>query len=91
VNSLDGWLCLISGSLSALGMATAKKFYLSDFANSDGIITERERQTEVKITQFARWMIVSVCIAVAIYGGIRIQRAHAWNPFSNGDQPVFRR
>jgi hypothetical protein len=30
-----------------------------------------------------RWTIVAVCIVVAIYGGIRIQDDHAWNPFSN--------
>ena len=88
MNSIDGWFCLVGGTLSALGMATAKKFHLSDFANSDGVITEKERETEVKITPFTRWMIVVVCIAIAIYGGIRIQENHAWNPFYNGDPTV---
>jgi hypothetical protein len=91
VNISLGWFCLLGGALGAFRVATAKKFYKSDFANQEGVITEEERKTEVTLTPLMRWMIVAVCIAVAIYGGIRIQDDHAWNPFSNGGPPVLTR
>ena len=86
-----GWFCLLGGALGAFKVATAKKFYKSDFANQEGVITEEERKTEVTLSPLTRWAIVVVCIAVAIYGGIRIQDDHAWNPFANGGPPVLTR
>lgn len=84
-----GWFCLIGGALGAFRVSTTKKFYKSDFANKDGVITDEERKTEVMLSPLMRWAIVVVCSAVAIYGGIRIQHDQAWNPFSNGGPPVL--
>jgi hypothetical protein len=84
VNLSLGWFCLLGGVLGAFRVATAKKFYKSDFANQDGVITEEERKTEVLMTPLIRWLVVAVCILVAVYGGIRIQDDHAWNPFQAG-------
>jgi hypothetical protein len=87
-----GWFCLLGGVIGALRVATARKFYKSDFANQEGIITEEERKTEVTLTPLLRWMIVAACIALAIVGGIRIQNDHGWNPFYNPKiQPILRR
>jgi hypothetical protein len=91
VNISLGWFCLLGEALGAFRVATAKKFYKSDFANQEGVITEEEQKTEVTLTPLMRWMIVGVCIAVAIYGGIPIQDDHAWNPFSNGGPPALTR
>jgi hypothetical protein len=77
-----GWACLLGGALGAFRVATAKVFYKSDFMDSDGVITEQDRTTEITVTPLKRWLIVLGCVGLAIYGAIRIQDRHNWNPFN---------
>ena len=76
--------------MSAVGVATAKRFFNSDFANSDGVISAEDHETEVKITPLQRWLIVATCVVVALVGGFWIQHDRNWNPFQFGadDRPV---
>jgi hypothetical protein len=76
-----GWFCFIGGVLGAIRVASAKKFYKSDFANSDGVIADDDYKTEVLISPMKRWLIVGICVVVAIIGAWKIHTDHAWNPF----------
>ena len=40
-------------------VAIARKFFKSDFANMEGVITEQDYKTEVNITRIKRRLIVS--------------------------------
>jgi cell division protein FtsL len=79
-----GWFLFVGGFLSAIGVATAKKFLKSDFANSDGVISEEDYKTEVTLTPQRRSLIVAICIVIAVTGVFWIQHDNNWNPF----QPV---
>jgi hypothetical protein len=79
-----GWLCLFGGVVGALRVSTAKKFYKSDFENSDGIIAEEDYRTEVPITPLKRWIFVGICLLVASIGAFKIQQDRNWNPFESG-------
>ena len=77
------WFCLIGGAIGAFRTATAKQFYRSDFVNQDGIITDEDRKTLVRVTPLKRWIGVAICTLIAIYGGVQIQKNRAWNPFQS--------
>ena len=79
-----GWFCLFGGVVGALRVSAAKKFYKSDFANTDGIIAEEDYKTEVPMTPLKRWMIVGVCVVIAAFGVFKIQQDRNWNPFQSG-------
>jgi hypothetical protein len=79
-----GWFCLLGGAVGAFRIAIAKNFYGSDFANQDGVITEADRKTEVPPTPLKRWLLVGICILVAVFGVLLIQKDHGWNPFRAG-------
>jgi uncharacterized membrane protein YdcZ (DUF606 family) len=68
----DGWFCLVGGVLGAVRVATAKKFFKSDFANSEGGIDKDDYTTEVAVTPVKRWIIVGICLAVAAFVIYRI-------------------
>ena len=79
-----GWFVLVGGAIGAYRCATTSKFYRSDFANKvDCVVTEEDRQTEVRITRPVRWLLVALCVLAAGVGEILIQSAHNWNPFSS--------
>ena len=77
----SGWFFLIGGATGAVRVAIAKRFFESDFANSEGVITDEQRKTPVHITPVQRWLIVLACIGVAIIGCFLIQHDGNWNPF----------
>jgi hypothetical protein len=89
-----GWFCLVGGVVGAASTAIAKTFHRSDFANQEGVISGKEREAEVLMTPLRRWFLVGICVALAIYGVMRIQRDHGWNPFhsvaSSGSTPRSR-
>jgi hypothetical protein len=84
MNLSVGWFCLVGGAVGAFRTAIAKKFYRSDFANQEGVITEADRTTEVPMTHLKRWLLVGICILVAVFGVLLIQKDHGWNPFRAG-------
>jgi hypothetical protein len=61
----SGWFFLIGGVTGAIRVAIAKRFFQSDFANSEFIITDEQRKTPVNITPMQRWLIVLACIGNA--------------------------
>lgn len=77
----SGWFCLVGGVLGAMRVATAKKFFRSDFANSDGVLNEEDYRTEVRVTSARRWIIVGISALIAVVGVILVQHDHNWNPF----------
>jgi hypothetical protein len=77
----SGWFCLVGGVLSAVGVATIKKFFLSDCANSDGVIKQEDYTAEVRLTPMERWIIVGICALVAVAGALIVQHDFNWNPF----------
>lgn len=79
-----GWFCLVGGVVGAIRVAIAKKFFKSDFASREGVITEEDYKTEVQITPMKRWIIVGVCVAIAVFGMFKIQQDQNWNPFQPG-------
>ena len=76
-----GWFSLVGGAVGAFRVAIAKKFFKSDFANMEGVITEEDYKTEVPISPLKRWIIVGICILLAVFGLIKIQQDRNWNPF----------
>jgi hypothetical protein len=76
-----GWFCLVGGTVGAFRVAIAKKFFKSDFANMEGVITEEDRKTEVQISHLKRWSIVGICTLLAVFGVFKIQQDRNWNPF----------
>ena len=79
-----GWVLFVGGLMSAIGVATAKRFLKSDFANSDGVISEEDYKTEVTLTPMRRWLILAICIVIAVIGVFWIQHDNDWNPFQPG-------
>jgi hypothetical protein len=82
MNLSGGWFCLIGGIVGMIRVAIAKKFYKSDFANQEGVIAEKDYRTEVQMTPLKQWVIIGVCIVIAVIGVIIITQDHNWNPFS---------
>ncbi len=76
-----GWYCLVGGIWGSIKVATAKRFFKSDFASQEGVITEEDRRIEVTMTPMKRWLIVVTCAALAIFGVLWIQHDSNWNPF----------
>jgi hypothetical protein len=81
-----GWFCLFGGIVGAFRVSVAKKFYKSDFANTDGIIAEEDYKAEVQMTPVKRWTIVGICVVIAVFGAFKIQQDHNWNPFRSGGE-----
>jgi hypothetical protein len=81
MNLSFGWPLLIFGVIGAFRNATAKRYFRSDFANLDGQVTEEDRRTEVHVSTLQRWLLVVLCLIMAVAGAIVIQRAHDWKPF----------
>lgn len=74
-----GWLLLLGGALGVVRVLRAKTF---SWANEvDTVVTEEDRKRETAITPIRRWILVAICLLLAIVGAILIQRQHNWNPF----------
>ena len=72
---------MVGGVLGAVRVSSAKKFFRSDFANSDGVIKE-DKTTEVRVTPMRRWIIVGIAALIAVAGAIIVQHDHNWNPLN---------
>jgi hypothetical protein len=81
-----GWFLLFGGVVGTLRVSTSKKFYKSDFENTDGIIAEEDFKAEVPITQLRRWIFVGICVVIAAFGVFKIQQDRNWNPFQSGTE-----
>jgi hypothetical protein len=77
-----GWLLLLGGALGAIRVLRAKTFsWMNDV---DTVIAEEDRKQEVPMTAARRWILIAICVGLAVYGGIRVQQDRAWNPFHKG-------
>ena len=75
-----GWLLLLGGALGAVRVLRAKTF---SWANEvDTVVTEEDRKREAPMTPVRRWILVAICLLLAIVGAVLIQRQHNWNPFA---------
>lgn len=72
---------LVGGLVGAVRCATAKKFFRSDFANSDGVIDKEGYTAEVMVSSLRRWTYVSLCALVAAIGAIIVHHDQNCNPF----------
>jgi 4-hydroxybenzoate polyprenyltransferase len=80
-----GWYALVGGFAGAVKFATGTKFTNRDFdTDKDRMNPLEDHDAEVKVSPLARWLLVALCVATAIFGAIKIQQADNWNPF----QPV---
>jgi len=77
-----GWLLLLGGTLGTIRVLRAKTF--SWMNNVDTVIAEEDRKKEAPMTSARRWILVAICLGLAIYGGIRVQQDRGWNPFHKG-------
>ena len=75
------WACLIGGTIGAVRIATAKQFYKSDFTNQDGVITDEDRKTLVRMTPLRRWVLVAICVLIAILGQCKSMEIMDGTPF----------
>ncbi len=77
-----GWYFLASGIAGAIRFATGTKFFNSDFdTEKDRMNPLEDHDAEVKLGPSARWALVALLLALAIFGAITIQKADNWNPF----------
>jgi hypothetical protein len=75
-----GWLLFLGGALGTVRVLRAKTF---SWANEvDTVVTEEDRKREVPMTPVKRWVLVTICLLLAIIGAVLIQRQHNWNPFA---------
>lgn len=81
MNITPGWFLLVGGVVGAVRMIFARKFFQSDFANLDGVITEKQYKTEIHVTSRRRFLITFGCMFLAAIGAYLIERRHNWNPF----------
>lgn len=79
-----GWFLLIGGLVGVVRNARTKRYYQSDFASFDGVITEEQRKTVVPISSAQRLGLIALCLLLAIAGVVLIQHQHNWNPFVAG-------
>jgi hypothetical protein len=77
MNISAGWFLLAGGVVGAIGNATAKRFFKSDFQNLDGVISEEDRRAVVPVTKIQRLLLVVICVLLAIVGVVLIQLASA--------------
>lgn len=76
-----GWLLLLGGVLGAVRVLLAKTF---SWANEvDTVVTEEDRKREAPMTPLRRWVLVTICLLLAIVGAVLIQRRHNWNPLQS--------
>ncbi len=76
-----GWLLLLGGVLGAVRVIRAKTF---SWANEvDTVVTEEDRKREAPMTSIRRWVLVTICLLLAVLGAVLIQRGHDWNPLSH--------
>jgi hypothetical protein len=74
---------LLGGIVGGIRVATAKKFFKSDFESSEYLIPAEDYKTEVHVSSLKRWVIVAICGVVALVGVFLIQHDQNWNPFGN--------
>lgn len=79
-----GWILLIGGLVGFIAVLRAKSF---SWKNMEFLTSEEDRKKEVPMTPLRRWLLIIICILIASYGAIQIERDRGWNPFSNGGRP----
>jgi hypothetical protein len=83
MNVTGGWFLFVGGVIGAVRILLARKFHQSDFANLDGVITEKQHKTEIRVTLVQRVLLIIGCILLAAIGAYLIEKNHNWNPFKS--------
>jgi hypothetical protein len=76
-----GWVFFLGGILGTISIFRAKNF---SWSNSEFLPTEEPRKQKIPMTPLKRWILVGVCVLISVFGAVRLQRDHAWNPFPSG-------
>jgi hypothetical protein len=76
-----GWVFLIGGIAGMVTVIRAKTF---SWKNYEFLTSEEDRKQEVPMTIARRWILIAICVGLAIYGGIRVQQDRDWNPLHKG-------
>jgi hypothetical protein len=83
-----GWVFFIGGAAGIVTVIRAKTF---SWKNYDFLTSEQDRKEELPMTPARRWILVAICVGLAIYGGARIHQDRDWNPFHKGGMspPIY--
>lgn len=74
-----GWVFLVIGLVGFVGVLRAKTFSFKTDSERGKTNTSSLRQ--IVVTPLRRGIGLALCCLVLIYGLVRIQQDHAWNPF----------
>jgi hypothetical protein len=76
-----GWVFLLAGIAGVVTVIRAKTF---SWRNYEFLTGEKDLKQEVPMTMVRRWVLITICLGLAVYGGTRVQRDRDWNPFHKG-------
>jgi hypothetical protein len=76
-----GWVFLIAGIVGIVTVIRARTF---SWKNYDFLTSDEDRKREVPMTAARRWILIAICVGLAVYGGTRVQQDRDWNPFHKG-------
>jgi hypothetical protein len=76
-----GWVFLIAGIAGMVTVIRAKTF---SWKNYEFLTSEEDRKQEVPMTIARRWILIAICVGLALYDGIRVQQDRDWNPLHKG-------
>jgi hypothetical protein len=75
-----GWIFLLGGIAGIVNNARAKTIAWANTLDVN-MTDEQIRESEKLMTPKRRFVVLSFCFALAIFGAWKIQRDHCWNPF----------
>jgi hypothetical protein len=72
---------LLGGISGVVTVIRAKTF---SWKNYEFLTSEEDRKQEIPMTMVRRWILIAICVALAVYGATRVQQDRDWNPFDKG-------
>jgi hypothetical protein len=86
-----GCVMLLSGVWVAIRIGLAKKVHRSDIMDSDAIVTEEDKTTEVRLSLTKRIIILSICLIATVIGVSLICKNHNRLHSRGATNPLTRR
>ena len=81
LNVSPGWICLIGGLSGIITVSRAKTF---SWRNYQFVGTEEDKKREESpMTPLKRFVLIAICLVIVLYGAVRIDEDHDWNPTSH--------
>ncbi len=74
-----GWVAAVVGLVGIVGVWRAKTFSFK--THSEGGKTNTSNTRQIVFTPLWRGIGIGLCCLAVIWGVVRIQQDHAWNPF----------